>query len=458
MLLRKQESRGGPLLPQGIGKVLTALQTVAAIRAGATTALAETEAAIARIEAGDGPINAVIVRDFDRARDQARAADQRLADGDPAPLLGLPMTVKESFDVAGLPTSWGFAEHAGHVAHADAVAVQRLKAAGAVILGKTNVPVALADWQSVNAVYGRTNNPLDPTRSPGGSSGGAAAALAAGFVAAEVGSDIGGSIRVPAAFCGVWGHKPSYGVLPMGGHFFPGTDAASELLGVPGPMARDPDDLAALIDVLADVPLPRSAPWQAGDLSILILPEHPLAPASAEVKRTVEAVGQAFERAGAEVERTLDPLPDLERQHRNYMRMLLATLSRGLAPPGRDAMPLSDWFKLVDDQFRCARAWRHLFQSYDAVIAPVAGTPAFPHDETPTKTRMLSIDGVQQPFGPQFAYAGLATFPNLPATSVPLGRSAEGLPIGLQVIGDLYHDHKTIEIARLAHALMRSDI
>lgn len=438
--------------------MLTALQTVAAIRRGETSAVAETEAAIARIEAGDGPINAVVVRDFERARDQAGAADQRLADGDPAPLLGLPMTVKESFDVAGLPTSWGFADHAGHIAHADAAAVQRLKTAGAVILGKTNVPTALRDWQSVNPVYGRTNNPLDPARSPGGSSGGAAAALAAGFVAAEIGSDIGGSIRVPAAFCGVWGHKPTYGVLPLAGHHLPGTDAASEGLGVPGPMARDPDDLAALLDVLADLPLPASAPWKPGDLSILILPEHPLARASAEVKRTVEAVGQAFERAGAEVERAPDELPDLAGQHRNYMRMLLATLSRGAPRPDGEAMPLAQWFALMDEQFRCVRAWRRLFQSYDAVIAPVAGTTAFPHDETPTNSRMLTIDGEATPFGAQFAYAGLATFPNLPATSVPLGTGADGLPIGLQVIGDLYQDHKTIEIARLAHALMRSEV
>jgi amidase len=436
--------------------LLTALETVAAIRRGETSSVAETEAAIARIEAGDGPINAVVVRDFERARAQAKAADQRFADGDPAPLLGVPMTVKESFDVAGLPTSWGFADHSGHIAHADAVAVQRLKAAGAVILGKTNVPTALADWQSGNPIYGRTNNPIDPTRSPGGSSGGAAAALAAGFVAAEIGSDIGGSIRVPAAFCGVWGHKPTYGVLPMAGHYFPGTDAASEALGVPGPLARDPDDLALLLDILSDVPLPPSAPWEPGDLSILILPEHPLARASADVKRTVEAIGQAFERAGAEVERAPDQLPDLVQQHRDYMKMLLATLSRGAPPAGGAPMPLADWFALTDAQFRCITAWRRLFQSYDAVIAPVAGTVAFPHDEAPTRTRMIAIDGEPVPFAPQFAYAGLATFPNLPATSVPLGTSADGLPIGLQVIGDLYQDHKTIEIARLAHALMRS--
>ena len=435
---------------------MTALHTVAAIRAGATTALAETDAAIARIEAGDAAINAVVVRDFDRAREQARAADQRLADGDPAPLLGLPMTVKESYDVAGLPTTWGFAEHAGHIAHADAVAVQRLKAAGAVILGKTNVPVALADLQSNNPVYGRTRNPVNPERVCGGSSGGAAAALAAGFVAAEIGSDIGGSIRTPAAFCGVWGHKSTHGVISPEGHSFPGTDSARVALGVMGPMARDAGDLAALLDVLADLPLPRAEAFEAGDLSILLLPEHPLAPASAEVKRAVEAVGQAFERAGAEVERAPDVLPDLTAQHRNYMKMLLTALSRGAPSPGGEPMPLAGWFDLQDEQARCIRAWQRVFRDYDAVIAPVFGTTAFPHDDEPTNTRKLVVDGIETPFAPQFAYAGLATFPNLPATSVPVAAGADELPIGLQVIGDLYRDHQTIAIARLAHDLMRS--
>lgn len=436
--------------------MLSAIETIAAIRSGATTALAETEAAIARIETGDGTINAVVVRDFERAREQARAADQRLADGDPAPLLGLPMTVKESFDVAGLPTTWGYAEHVGHIAHADAEAVQRLKAAGAVILGKTNVPTGLVDIQANNPVYGRTRNPLDPERVCGGSSGGAAAALAAGFVAAEIGSDIGGSIRSPAAFCGVWGHKPTFDVISADGHYFPGTDSARPVLGVMGPMARNADDLALLLDVLTDFPLPRTQPGDPGDLSILLLPEHPNARASTEVKRAVETVGQAFERAGAEVERAPDLLPDLATQHSNYVKMLLTALAHGAPPPGREAMALAAWFGLQDEQARCIRAWARLFRDYDAVIAPVFGTTAFAHDDTPMNGRMLSIDGEPTPFGAQLAYAGLATFPNLPATSVPVAIGADGMPIGLQVICDQYQDHKAIEIARLAHALMRS--
>lgn len=435
--------------------MLTALETVAAIRRGETTAAAETDAAIARIEAGDGAINAVVVRDFERARAQAKAADERLAAGDPAPLLGLPMTVKESYDVAGLPTCWGIAEHAGHIAHQDAVAVRRLKAAGAVILGKTNVPTGLIDLQSDNPVYGRTVNPLDRSRSAGGSSGGAAAALAAGFVAAEIGSDIGGSIRTPAAFCGIWGHKPSYGAIDTQGHFFPGTDGAGAALGVMGPMARGPDDLAALLDVLSDIPLPRAEALAPDALSILLLPEHPLARASAEMKRAVEAVGQAFERAGADVERAPDLLPDLSVQHRDYLRLMLTALSRGAPAPGGEATTLPQWFAMLDAQARCIRAWARVFRDHDAVIAPVFGTTAFPHDATPSNKRLLDIDGEATPFGAQFAYAGLATYPNLPATSVPIATGADGLPIGLQVICDAHQDHKAIAIARMANELTK---
>ncbi|HEY0818764.1 MAG TPA: amidase family protein, partial [Rhizobacter sp.] len=173
---------------------------------------------IARIEQRDTDINAVVVRDFDRAREAARAADAALARGERKPLLGVPMTVKESYDVAGLPTTWGFAEFADYRPDADALAVTRMKEAGAIILGKTNVPVALGDWQTVHPLYGRTNNPLDLKRSPGGSSGGSAAALASCMVPLELGSDIGGSIRVPAHFCGLYGHKPSFGLMPPRGH------------------------------------------------------------------------------------------------------------------------------------------------------------------------------------------------------------------------------------------------
>src|SRR3569623_3607427 len=217
---RAAEEQGRKRRPLQLSE-LSALETAAAIRRGETTALQQCEAAIARIEARDGALNAVVVRDFDRARNQARAVDAGPRD---LPLLGVPMTVKESYNLAGLPTTWGFTEHRDFIASEDAELVKRLKRAGAVILGKTNEPVGRADLQSNNPIYGRTHNAIDPSRSAGGSSGGAAVALASGMVPLELGSDIGGSIRVPAAFNGVGGHKPSYGALCPDGHDFPGTD------------------------------------------------------------------------------------------------------------------------------------------------------------------------------------------------------------------------------------------
>jgi len=212
------------------------------------------EHAIARIEALDQRINAVVVRDFERAHSAAVAADAALARGERAPLLGLPMTVKEAINVTGMPTTWGMPMFKGWMPKQDSVVIARLKSAGAIIIGKTNVPFAISDWQSYNEIYGTTNNPWDLSRTPGGSSGGAAAALAAGYVSLELGSDLAGSIRAPAAFCGVFGHKPSYGVVPLGGFAPPTVEqrlSADSDLAVLGPMARTAADLALALDVLA---------------------------------------------------------------------------------------------------------------------------------------------------------------------------------------------------------------
>ena len=430
----------------------SALDTAAAIRAGTTTALAETDAAIARIEARDGALNAVVVRDFDRARDQARAIDA--GPKDDRALLGVPMTVKESFDVAGLPTTWGVVR--GFVAATDALAVRRLKAAGAVVLGKTNVPVFLADIQSVNPIYGRTNNAVDPRRSAGGSSGGAAVALASGMVPLEYGSDIGGSIRTPAAFNGVWGHKPTYGVLPTDGHSPPGTDGASIPLSVIGPLARDADDLAVALDVVADLALPRPRRRAPGDWRILVLAGHPDAPVAAAVADAIARTAAAFAAAGATVDDASDLVPDLSEQHRQYMHLLNVSMTRRNPDPTRPPTTLEQWLTLLDVQARNRRRWRALFDRYDVVFAPVIGHTAFAHDDTPIAQRRIAIDGVDTPMGAQFAFAGIATFPGLPATSVPIGHDRDGLPIGLQVIADTYQDHTAIAAAKAAHDLVRS--
>jgi len=432
---------------------LSALETAAAIRRGETTALQQCEAAIARIEARDGALNAVVVRDFDRARNQARAVDAGPRD---LPLLGVPMTVKESYNLAGLPTTWGFTEHRDFIAGEDAELVKRLKRAGAVILGKTNVPVGLADLQSNNPIYGRTHNAIDPSRSAGGSSGGAAVALASGMVPLEIGSDIGGSIRVPAAFNGVGGHKPTYDALSSDGHSFPRTNGARVALGVCGPMARNADDLAAALDVLSDFPMPRASKRDTSDLRILLLTGHPLAQVQASIVAALEHAGAALEAAGVTVDRASDLLPDLSEQHRHYMHMLNIAMTRGAASPGREAPTLAEWFTLGDHQARNRRAWAALFATYDAVIAPTVGMTAFPHDDTPLAERHLDIDGTHTKFGAQFAFPGLATFPMLPATSVPIGADPDGLPIGVQVITNMWRDHDAIAIARTLHDLVWS--
>ena len=431
----------------------SALQTAAAIRARETTALAECDAAIARIEAGNTALNAVVVRDFDRARAAARAFD---GCGDTSlPLAGVPMTVKESFDVAGLPTTFGFAEHKDFIAREDAVAVKRLKAAGAIILGKTNVPPSLADLQSDNPVYGRTNNAVDQRRVAGGSSGGSAVAVASGMVPLEFGSDIGGSIRVPAAFNGVWGHKPTWGALPADGHYFPGTDSARTVLSVVGPLARDGDDLAVALNVVADHPLAPAPKRAPGEWRILLLPRHPMAKTQAAIVDAIEMLGVAFSSKGATVDRNSDLLPDLERQHAGYWHLLNLALSRRLPPGTTPETLLETWHQLHDEQARNQRQWRKLFERYDAVIAPSVGMTAFAHDATPLADRRLDIDGQDTQFFHQFAFPGLATFPMLPATSVPIGTDPDGLPIGVQVIADLYADMTAIAAAKAAREVLQ---
>ena len=415
------------------------------------------EAAIARIEARDGAINAVIVRDFDRAIAAAKAADAAIARGENAPLLGVPMTVKESHNVAGLPTTWGFAQFKDFIAPEDSVGVKRLKAAGAIILGKTNVPVGLADWQSANPIYGRTNNPWDLARSPGGSSGGSAAALAARIVPLEFGSDIGGSIRVPAAFCGVYGHKPSHGLIPSRGQSPPGADGAPPPLAVIGPMARTAADLEIALGVLAGpdemeavgyrLELPRARHQRLADFRVLILDHHPKASLASEIKSALGELATKLERSGCRVARQSNQLPDLAAAHDAYMPMMLTIMSRG--QPGASSPSAHEYLAFHDAQLGVRRQWAALFKEFDVVLAPALGSLAFRHDDEPDQNkRRLMIDGEPTSFMPHLAWPGMATFPNLPATAVPIGVSRDGLPVGIQIIGPYLEDLTTIEFAK----------
>jgi len=444
------------------------------------------DAAISRIEALDPKINAVVVRDFDRARAAADAADAALARGERRPLLGLPMTVKEQFNVAGLPTTWGDPKLKDWRPDFDALAVTRLKGAGAIIIGKTNVPLRLIDWQSYNEVYGTTNNPWDVGRTPGGSSGGAAAALAAGFVPLELGSDIGGSLRAPAHFCGVFAHKPSLDLVPQRGAGPPQTPSNPVRgdLAVIGPMARSAADLARELEVVAGpdelaegiaykLALPPPRHEQLGEFRALVIDMHPLCPTASSIAAALNSLAERLAGLGCGIVRESPNLPDLAQTTRIYFELLAAfsavDLPAALREQGEAAakslsaddqslmastlrgltMSHADWVRKSRIRGGLRARWQALFQDVDVVLCPPMPILAFPHDHGPRLTRRLDIDGNKVPYSDQKAWIGVATLTGLPATIAPIGRSESGLPIGVQIIGGYLEDRTTIAFAGL---------
>jgi amidase len=444
--------------------------------------------AIARIEAMDKTLNAVVVRNFAGARAAALAADAALARGEQRPLLGIPITVKEAFNVAGLPTTWGNPHFRDFIAPEDAEAVSRLKRAGAVILGKTNVPFNLADIQSYNEVYGTTRNPWDLDRTPGGSSGGSAAALAAGFTPLCLGSDLGGSLRVPAHFCGVFAHKPSLGLVPERGHTPPGLPpiARDADLAVVGPMATTAADLESALDVLAGPDEERAGigyrlawrPARHDDLEsfrVLLIDTHPLMPTGSLVRTVLAEVSERLSRSGVKLAHRSPLLPDLAHSARTFMR-LWSSFRGAVAPQSlyqemrRAAQALAadddslvaertrgavmshrDWFAADAARARLRQQWRGLFREWDVVICPVMATPATPHDHSePVEARTLEIDGKAYPFRDTYlVWSELATSSGLPATVVPMASSRSQLPIGVQIVGPYLEDRTPLRFAQL---------
>ena len=457
-----------------------ATELVADIKARRIGALELLEHYLARIDKYDGAINAVVVRDFERARQRARAADEALAKGeDWGPLHGLPMTLKESYNVEGLPTSWGLPMFKDNIAPAHSVVAQRFADAGAVIFGKTNIPTLLADWQSYNDNYGETSNPWDLARSPGGSSGGSGAALAAGLTGLESGSDIAGSIRNPAHFNGVFGLKPTLGIIPLRGHAVVEVAAPIDISCV-GPLGRSADDLELALDVTAGADLLQAPGWKLAlprdergslaDYRVAIWADSDLAPVDASVGDRIAELGQRLAKLGATVDDKARPDFAPAHSHELFNRLLFAALASrqpdealeaakaavAANPAHPDPMARGaatwhhEWLSLNEQRTQLRYRWLEFFRDYDVLICPINTTAAFLKDHhEPQNERRLTINGAPRPYQDSFFWAGLVGVSHLPAAVGPVGRTAEGLPVGLQFVAPETHDRRAINFARL---------
>jgi amidase len=434
-----------------------------------------------RIENYDGVLNALPVLDLDAARKRARAFDRKGAKS--GPLAGLPMTVKESFDLAGHPTTWGLTEYANVKAAKNALAVERFLRAGGNVFGKSNVPVLLADWETVNPVYGKTVSPWNHERTPGGSSGGAAAALAAGLTGLEAGSDIGGSIRNPAHYCGVCGHKSTYGVCSMAGHALPGSAHPADI-SVIGPLARSAEDLELALSVMAGpddidgagwkLALSRPARKTLRGWRVAVITTHPTAETDATVQQSIGKLAQFLAGKGAKVSERALPAFDLGEAHRVFIQLLrgatsgrlaadvvtkLAVAKEALAPEDHgyyaqmvraNVQLHRDWLIASNRRHQMRLAWAEFFKDWDVLLCPNAATAAFPHSMPGERwERMIAVNGKPQPATTQMWWAGMAGMCYLPGTAAPIGLSPEGLPLGVQIVGPQYGDLTTIRFAQL---------
>ncbi len=438
---------------------------------------------LARVERHNPALNAIVVTQIPAARRRARAADKALAKGEVwGALHGVPMTVKESFDLAGLPTTWGVPEFKNNIAKSNALAVERWLAAGAVIFGKTNVPIWLADSQSFNSFYGRTNNPWDLTRTPGGSSGGESASLAAGLIAMGMGSDIASSIRNPAHFCGLFGHKPTYGICPPQGHSLTGNPSSMDILDI-GPLARTAGDIALGLSILAGpdeideagyrLTLPPPRKKALADYRLGIIMDHPTSPVDREVSDLLQNLADFLGRKKAKISHKARPDIDMEEIHRTFNVMLRAATSQAQTEKifainikTADALRRSDdskqarmlrgvtirhrdWLRLDEARHRMRWKWHDYFKDYDLMLCPVFGRAAFPHDPTPPYERKVPVNGKKIDFNSMVFWAGYTGLTFLPASVAPIGFTKSGLPVGVQIAGPQYGDRTCLHFARL---------
>jgi amidase len=452
---------------------------LAALDASVVSSVELVDMHLERIDEHDGELNAIVVRTAARAREAAIAADAARASGEHGPLLGLPMTLKESTQVAGLPQSAGIPPLADHRPESDGPVAARVFAAGACLLGKSNVPEALADWQADSPVYGRTSNPWDLDRTPGGSTGGGAAALAAGMTPLEIGSDIGGSIRVPAAYCGVYGHRPSETAIPRAGAFpFAELPNAAFVMGVQGPLARSASDLELLFDVVIGpdegedvgwrLDLPASRHQRLAEFRVAMMPPRSLVQPSEEVQAKVNELASFLRRAGAHVAEAMPEVDD-DADFRDYLVLLtvLTSLGQDVAERkariddlnGRDdvlataevaglKLDASGYLELHGRREVARRAWRSFFVDWDVLVCPTAPDVAFLHRTGPQHGRVLHVDERSIPYLLNIVYPMWAIFAGQPATAFPAGTSSTGLPIGLQAIGPYLEDRTTLRFAQ----------
>ncbi len=468
---------------------LDATGQIALLASGRIGAVELLKESLARHEQTHAALNAVVAADLPRALERARAIDDLRVRGEAVgPLAGLPMTVKDSIDVAGMPASSGLAELRRRQA-TDATVVAHARRAGAVIWGKSNTPVMAGDWQTFNGLYGVTNNPWDLARTCGGSSGGGAVAVATGVTALEIGSDIGGSLRVPASFCGVFAHKPTWGMVTQRGHVPPSPGSWVERdLNVIGPLARSARDLRLLLSVLESGPLTARAP--PADLKAVRIglwldaPDYPLDPQSRTV---MEALARALGEAGASVELVASPvdaaalisayvtllgavigedLPDAQMRQFELMRGAAGLLQATGGGPFATARLVRaytathrEWMAADAVRMRLRHQMVEVFARFDAVMTPATPLPAFPHDRRPMTSRKLKLsDGSSAPYLAMLCWSALATACRLPATVVPAGLTSGGLPVGAQLIGPPGGDSRLLAIAQAIDENMRGFI
>jgi len=452
---------------------------------------------LARIEQRNAPINAVIAVNTELARRRADEADAATRRGECwGPLHGLPMTIKDTWEVPGFPCTAGAPEYRDHHPQQPAAPVRRLQQAGAIVFGKTNVPYKALDIQTNNPIHGISRNPWDPSLTTGGSSGGAAAALACGFTPLEVGSDIGGSIRIPAHFCGVYGHKSTHGMISMRGHVpsEPGHIGEPDL-AVAGPMARSAQDLALLLDIIAapssamqpgwrlDLPTPRHE--RLADFRVLMWTEDDDCPIDSRMATAYRSLAAQLTAAGVQVSygapaglTLMDLYPNytiqmgalmkawLTRSERMAKGMVAPAMGwtpailRGLgkvmdSPKCRDTfvegmtMSHGRWLASIEEALVLRERFCAAFDQYDVILAPPTMTTAFPHDDSLFAMRRVMIDGRMRHYSDLFMWIAAATVLGLPATSAPVARTAQGLPVNVQIIGSPYSDRTTIKFAQL---------